>query len=195
MKKERTMDFHKYVRVVYRACRKLYGKEQTQDECLRVFKVVFPQKYKLEHSEEPMASVPTDVSERLTKIFSKWNAYGELAKLVVRIQSFLDLSIEVNRTDLIRFYDDICPVVMRIRKLTPRECFRLMGVSETDIDTILGSGISQSAAYKLAGNSIVAGGNYKDENGNVDGVLYNLFRTMFVDTEESADAGQQLMLF
>ena len=43
----------------------------------------------------------------------------------------------------------------RIRKLTPRECFRLMGVQEQDIDILLHSGISNSQLYKLAGNSIV----------------------------------------
>lgn len=43
----------------------------------------------------------------------------------------------------------------RIRKLTPRECFRLMGVSEGDIDKIQSAGISNAQQYKLAGNSIV----------------------------------------
>lgn len=80
----------------------------------------------------------------------------------------------------------------RIRKLTPRECFRLMGVSEKDIDTIQSSGISNSSQYKLAGNSICAGGNYIDSNGNVDGVLYNIFRKMFIDTSIEE---QQLTLF
>lgn len=45
-----------------------------------------------------------------------------------------------------------------IRKLTPRECYRLMGVPEERIDTLLADGdnnIAQSAHYKLAGNSIV----------------------------------------
>ena len=84
----------------------------------------------------------------------------------------------------------------RIRKLTPRECFRLMGVDDKDIDKIQASGVSNSAQYKLAGNSIVAGGNYTDSNGNVDGVLFNLFRKMFIerDTEKSKE-GQQLSLF
>lgn len=57
----------------------------------------------------------------------------------------------------------------RIRKLTPRECFRLMGVSEKDIDNIQKSGISKTQQYKMAGNSIV-----------VD-VLYYIFKKMFVD--------------
>ena len=43
----------------------------------------------------------------------------------------------------------------RLRRLTPRECFRLMDVSEQDIDTIQSAGISNSQQYKLAGNSIV----------------------------------------
>lgn len=68
----------------------------------------------------------------------------------------------------------------RIRKLTPRECFRLMGVSEKDIDNIQQSGISRTQQYKMAGNSIV-----------VD-VLYHIFRKMFVDTK---DENKQLSLF
>lgn len=45
--------------------------------------------------------------------------------------------------------------VYRIRKLTARECFRLMGVNDADIDKIKAAGISESQQYKLAGNSIV----------------------------------------
>lgn len=68
----------------------------------------------------------------------------------------------------------------RIRKLTPRECFRLMGVTETDIDKIQQSGVSQSQQYKMAGNSIV-----------VD-CLYHMFRKLFTET---ACENQQLSLF
>lgn len=50
---------------------------------------------------------------------------------------------------------------IQIRKYTPRDCFRLMGVHEADIDKLLSkekSGkliISKSKLYALAGNSIV----------------------------------------
>lgn len=72
----------------------------------------------------------------------------------------------------------------RIRKLTPRECFRLMGVDDADIDKIQASGISNSGQYKLAGNSIV-----------VD-VLYHIFRKMFIETgPDITDQPQQLSLF
>lgn len=68
----------------------------------------------------------------------------------------------------------------RIRKLTPRECFRLMGVEDCDIDKIQSTGISNSQQYKLAGNSIV-----------VD-VLYHLFRKLFVET---GNEKEQMTLF
>lgn len=72
----------------------------------------------------------------------------------------------------------ITPV--RIRKLTPRECFRLMGVSEPNIDKIQNAGISNSQQYKMARNSIV-----------VD-VLEHIFRKLFLDTGQES---QQLSLF
>ena len=51
-----------------------------------------------------------------------------------------------------KFVDRSC-VDVRIRKLTPRECFRLMGFADDDFDKI--KGISNSQIYKMAGNSIV----------------------------------------
>jgi DNA (cytosine-5)-methyltransferase 1 len=69
---------------------------------------------------------------------------------------------------------------LRIRKLTERECFRLMGVDDSDIDIIQASKVSRSQQYKLAGNSIV-----------VD-VLAAIFDKMFLHTQPD-DA--QLKLF
>lgn len=42
----------------------------------------------------------------------------------------------------------------RIRRLTPKECFRLMGVADTDSDKITAV-LSKSRCYQVAGNSIV----------------------------------------
>lgn len=42
---------------------------------------------------------------------------------------------------------------LRIRKLTPRECWRLMGFSDDDFSKV--EGISNTQLYKMAGNSIV----------------------------------------
>ena len=53
----------------------------------------------------------------------------------------------------------------RIRKLTPRECFRLMGFTDADFDKI--KGISNTQLYKMVGNSIVVN------------VLEGIFRELF----------------
>jgi DNA (cytosine-5)-methyltransferase 1 len=68
----------------------------------------------------------------------------------------------------------------RIRKLTPKECFRLMDVPEKYIDKLMNSGISNSQLYKLAGNSIVVS------------CLYHIFRKLFIETENDS---KQLELF
>ncbi len=70
-----------------------------------------------------------------------------------------------------------------IRKLTPRECFRLMDVDDADIDKIQAAGISNSQQYKMAGNSIVTN------------VLAEIFRKLFVDTEKEYQSGEQMSLF
>ena len=54
-----------------------------------------------------------------------------------------------------------------IRKLTPRECFRLMGMNDEDIDKIQNTNISNTQQYKMAGNSIVVN------------VLEEIFKNLF----------------
>lgn len=44
---------------------------------------------------------------------------------------------------------------LRIRKLTPRECFRLMSFGDDDFDKCVAAGISDCQLYKQGGNSIV----------------------------------------
>lgn len=61
----------------------------------------------------------------------------------------------------------------RIRKLTPRECWRLMGVRDYQYDKL--HDISNSQLYKMAGNSIV-----------VD-VLMSIFKNMFMPSEQEAE--------
>lgn len=78
-----------------------------------------------------------------------------------------------------------------IRKLTPRECFRLMDVPEHYIDRLMSAGISNSQLYKLAGNSIVVA------------CLFHIFRKMFCETarescspiSHSRETPAQLSLF
>ena len=64
-----------------------------------------------------------------------------------------------------------------IRKLTPRECWRLMGVKDEQFDKL--HDISNSQLYKMAGNSIV-----------VD-VLMGIFKNLFIETEQK---GQMVLI-
>lgn len=42
-----------------------------------------------------------------------------------------------------------------IRKITPKECWRLMGFNDSDIEKCISLGLSNNSLYTLAGNSIV----------------------------------------
>ena len=74
------------------------------------------------------------------------------------------------------FREKITPIIpqipygYRIRKLTERECFRLMDMPEEYIDRIQSAGISRSQQYKMAGNSIVVA------------CLYYIFDKLFIHT-------------
>ena len=45
--------------------------------------------------------------------------------------------------------------VYKIRKLTPRECFRLQGLTFEDCDKASAAGVSNSQLYSQAGNGII----------------------------------------
>lgn len=72
---------------------------------------------------------------------------------------------------------------IRIRKLTQRECFRLMDVDDKYIDKIQSAGISGYQQYKMAGNSIVVN------------CMYEIFENLFYTDENKLPEGTQLNLF
>ena len=41
-----------------------------------------------------------------------------------------------------------------VRRMTPKECFRLMGFDDADFELLVENGISNTQLYKMAGNSI-----------------------------------------
>lgn len=80
-----------------------------------------------------------DVNGECPCVTSACGAGGGMTPMVT------DASLEQARTD--DFREQVRghqPLHYRIRKLTPRECFRLMGVTEENIDKIQQSGVSQS---------------------------------------------------
>lgn len=69
----------------------------------------------------------------------------------------------------------------RIRKLTPKECIRLMDFDDSDYDKIKAVGMSDSQIYKQCGNSIVVA------------CLYGIFDKLLIHTEITEP--QQISLF
>lgn len=99
----------------------------------------------------------------------------------------------------------------RIRKLTPRECFRLMGVDDADIDKMQAfpyhsliehpayskeerfRGMTEKEKRAAMKHSICDSAQYKlAGNSIVVDVLYHIFRKMLIETENES---QQLTLF
>ena len=60
-------------------------------------------------------------------------------------------------------------VDFKIRKLTPKECWKLMGFSDEDFQKASNTGLSNTQLYKQAGNSIVVN------------VLEKIFRNLFLE--------------
>lgn len=131
---------------------------------------------------KPYGAFDWSYPESLTRRGRVQGDHGDIAPTIM-----FQNEIYVNMADqnAIELPSELKGKKFRIRKLTPRECFRLMGVDDKDIDKMQAAGISQSGQYKLAGNSIV-----------VD-VLFHIFRRMFIDTEEPDFDGNptQLTLF
>ena len=103
--------------------------------------------------------------------------FAVTTRIAANNQQYLKTMADTNKINLPK---ELQGKKFRIRKLTPKECFRLMGVDDADIDKMQASGLSNSAQYKLAGNSIV-----------VD-VLYHIFRKLFIEKENES---KQLTLF
>lgn len=127
-----------------------------------------------------------------------------LAKNELKDADFIDVynrkvSSDVSGTITTRVSDSNCTFIadkkaddsnnIRIRKLTPRECWRLMGWADSRIDVVLDGTISNTQLYKQAGNSIVVN------------VLEAVFREMFINqldrkaTKEEPKNVKELKLF
>lgn len=125
------------------------------------------------HDECPTLNVTTTKSSFVVKVKDKvgnemplYTNYKKLVETVEKNEMPVD---EVKHMDLYnRNLTDNCGTLsdpchnnnrlwdgLRIRKLTPKECFRLMGFEDKDIECLIENKISNTQLYKMAGNSIV----------------------------------------
>ena len=154
---------NRYVWYCYRIYERKVGTDKAREEVSRIFDITVVEKERIKDSEQDNVVIQQDAMNNVMAILEEWEIYKPW---------MLDAIAEYTHTfhskkDAIRFLSDITPIRKAIRKLTERECFRLMDVNESDIDKIQDSGVSRSQQYKMAGNSIVVA--------CMEGIFYNLF--------------------
>ena len=128
-----------------------------QNECLQIRENILKEKSLFTETQAKMINKNGDVKRYInSNIVDKFNE-GQCA----------DISFPNGYNKACRVHDE-CPAInvtttqnsfivknnLRIRKLTPKECFRLMGFSDEDFDKASEFN-SNSKLYKQAGNSIV----------------------------------------
>lgn len=170
--------FHREARVVYRCFRRSMGIDKAQEECLILFKIVFPDYYNAkERSTDATYQISDEKYQLLKALVEKWNPQPGRLQVLCEF-TLAKLKCPMWRKDFIAFCEDIMVVVMRIRKLTERECYRLMDVPEDKIDILLGTSISKSSHYKLAGNSIVVS------------PMFHIFKNLLVEDRSCGGTGE-----
>lgn len=145
--KEKSL-LNRYVRYIYNKMKKEHGIQETREQGLRIFVITTPERARVRGiNKDTLSAFSTELMDGIMALLNEWGIPTK----------FINDSLSVFGTpeQLEQLLLDITPIRIRIRKLTPRTCFRLMGVAENDIDAIINSGLSNSAQYKLAGNSIV----------------------------------------
>lgn len=156
---------NRYVWYCYRKYEKKVGTDKAREEVSRIFDITVMEKERIKDGEQTDVVIEQCAMNKVMDILGEWGIYKSW---------MFDMIAEYTHTfhskqDAIRFLSDITPIRKAIRKLTERECFRLMDVNESDIDKIQASGVSRSQQYRMAGNSIVVA--------CMGGIFYNLFST------------------
>lgn len=134
-----------------------------------------PYDFKFENSEEPYilikentkkGYVKAEIGDSINYTFpnckTKRGRVGKQIAHTILTASNMATLIKIGKTALCDDSDKQTNLlstdgryIMRIRKLTPLECWRLMGFDDIDFYKIKSIGISDTQAYKQAGNSIV----------------------------------------
>ena len=135
---------NRYVRYIYRKMMRTYGTQKVREEALRIY--VLTTKEKARVAESAAQEFSDEFKDGIAALLKEWD---------IRPNYIVEsISIFGTPEDLLLTLADLTPIRVRIRKLTPRETLRLQGVTEEDIDKMVASGLSNSALYRLAGNSI-----------------------------------------
>ena len=135
---------NRYVRYIYRLMMTKFGKEKVREEALKVFAIATPERRRVQ--EEQDQTLSPEFREALLALLEGWGIDSR------HVNEFT--AVIGTPEDLDQILLDLMPIRIRIRKLTPKECMRLQGVTDEDFEKMRAAGLSNSALYKLAGNSI-----------------------------------------
>jgi len=157
-------------RIGYRRLKREHGADEVREKAAEIWKLTSQEKADME--EEGRNVLSESFVNSLGELLDGWSDYFSVEE-----QSVVDFVlakaeqyrlISASENEINTFLDDITPVRLRIRKLTPRECGRLMDVRDSDIDKMMVRRkimrkrmdaeelvLSKSALYKLFGNSVV----------------------------------------
>ena len=179
-KHQNRSELNKALRIGYLKLKKQYGDDAVQEEAAEIWKLTSEEQQRL--SETGDKNLSTAFVDALSKLFAKWrNKFSDEQNdwVATHILQGAELLTTISDGNADQYLTDITPVRLRIRKLTPRETGRLMDLTDEQIDTMYATGISNSAMYKLHGNSIVVN------------VLTCIFESLFYPPEPEG----QLTLF
>ena len=157
-------------RIGYRRLKQVYGTDEVREKAAEIWKLTSQEKADME--EEKRNVLSEQFVDRFRELMEGWREFltdeewNVVEQVMAKAEQFRLISASEHEID--EFLYDITPVRLRIRKLTPRECGRLMDVKDEDIDKMMQKRkvvkkgveveeqvLSNSALYKLFGNSIV----------------------------------------
>ena len=154
----------------YRRLKQVYGTDEVREKAAEIWKLTSQERADMEEEQRNVLS--EQFVGKFRELMEGWREYltdeewTVVDKVLAKAEQFRLIS--ASEDEISTFLDDITPVRLRIRKLTPRECGRLMDVRDEDIDKMMAKRrvvkkgveveeqiLSNSALYKLFGNSIV----------------------------------------
>lgn len=143
----------------------------------------------LENNVEQIYYFDNNTKTKIKNTKYKKNNYIDMTNKIINneINEFKIMDYRYDEGLRIR-KDNICPTLttkssssmngtpivyknQKLRSLTPKECFRLMGFEDRDIDILIENKISNTQLYKMAGNSIVVN------------VLEQIFTNLYIQNE------------
>ena len=145
---------------------KNYGIPQNRKRCFMIsilgdYTYDFPKKLTLKHKLKDLLDKNVDekyyLSQQHIKQIQSWGGYENPLKDIEKEKSIIGtLTTGGDNVGVVVKEEQTLKNELRIRKLTPCECIKLMGFERKDYESLVEYGLSDSAIYHCAGDSIVA---------------------------------------